>query len=303
MEPESAISRSFGIGSKSMESSRALDVPSQSLPPETEKRLLRVFCFLRQHERMAKVARKVAELQKLRCASGALEPDNKLRLQFREEEQVSDHDEELSAAAGPPAEAAVLFDRSNLLDELNLLSPTADSRSKFKPRAAAGSESRAPVSKSNKTNNASVSTAVSTILPPTSHSGKGDHVLELSREIRELQKGILHASLDCTDVPGCITIGDILSAMKAMNRSASKVCVVYLCVLYRILGIPRVFPTNLTTFPTDGGAVDGLGGRRRPRRLHRLARVPELLRALAGRQARPRAQPALPLHPVPALRY
>lgn len=201
-----------------MESSRAFDVP-QSLAPEVEKRLLRVFCFLRQHERKARVARKVAELQKLRCAS-ALEPDEK-RFQFCEEADDREPDRDEIQAVGISAvsvEAAVLFDQSNLLDELNLLSP-ADSRSKIKLRAA-GSESRTPSN-----NNASVSTTISTISTAPHHEKeKHDYVLELSREIRELQKGILRVSLSCTNVPGCITVGDILSTMKAMNRSATKVC-------------------------------------------------------------------------------
>lgn len=215
-----------------MESSRAFDVP-QSLAPEVEKRLLRVFCFLRQHERKARVVRKVAELQKLRCAS-TLEPDEK-RFQFREEEDDREPDrDEIQPAdvSAVPVEVAVLFDQSNLLDELNLLSPT-DSRPKIKPRAA-GSESRTPSN-----NNASVSTTVSTIsTAPRHEKEKHDYVLELSREIRELQKGILHANLSCTNVPGCITVGDILSTMKAMNRSATKVCAPS-CVLNLVLGTSR----------------------------------------------------------------
>lgn len=173
-------------------SSRAFDLP-HVLTPDSEKRLLRIFCFLRQHDRKAKAARKLAELQKL-SYSGALAPSSAALGSASSSPRHSSHasQPDVSLEATATAQEAALFDQNELSDELNLLTDNAIA--------------------------CSSSTTTATIT--TQKKSRNEHLLELRRDIRELEKGVVHSSLDAS---GYITPADFVSAMKAMNRNPTKV--------------------------------------------------------------------------------
>ncbi|GMF22222.1 unnamed protein product [Phytophthora lilii] len=78
----------------------------QVLPPDSAAKLLRVFCFLRQHERKARIARKTAELNAWRAPPP---PDE------------YPAEEELQQAS--PTES---LDKTDLVDELNLLASSGE---------------------------------------------------------------------------------------------------------------------------------------------------------------------------------
>ncbi|TYZ58189.1 hypothetical protein PybrP1_003844 [[Pythium] brassicae (nom. inval.)] len=224
-----------------MESARAFDAV---LPPDSERRLARVFCFLRQHERKAKAARKRAELQKLSRArvapssptssatSGSSQQKQHPQTDhLREDGERDSGDDDENSADGC---ADTLAEQHRLLDELDKLSPvrldtplrahkctaeTADFRNV--PRSLEGTSD---------TNNHDAST---TRIQQAENERRA-LILELDREIRELQKGIIPttsvglaaaseaAPTGALELSGFISAGDVVSAMKAMGRSVSK---------------------------------------------------------------------------------
>lgn len=130
-----------------MASSRTADAAALALSTEATTRLLRAFCFLRQHERKAKAARKLAELQTWsRAQTGG------------------EYDQPFVGQGGEPS-----------------VDPSLGSRSPVKTDE---SDSK-----------------------------------RLHRELRELQKGILAG----TDTTGCITAGDLGSALRGLNCPTPKV--------------------------------------------------------------------------------
>lgn len=224
-----------------MESSKAFDVPQGVLQPETEKRLVRAFCFLRQHERKARAARKVVELQKLSLGA-SVHASRRRHAETVASDDDNDNNNSVqdTTTSGPAAaDAAVLFDQADLLGELSSLAPGAgaadvgdDSKSTRKQKTSEQALVSANASSTDdeKTPSLSPPSAAATTAA-LQQQGREKHalMLELGREIRELQKGILPPSSSVWSVdsvggiPGCITAGDIVSAMKAMNRVPSKV--------------------------------------------------------------------------------
>ncbi|GMF53308.1 unnamed protein product [Phytophthora fragariaefolia] len=156
---------------------------AQVLPPESAAKLLRVFCFLRQHERKARIARKTAELNTWR--------DPPLPAA------------EYSAEEGPQqASPTEVLEKKELVTELNLLAGSeepddpVDVASKSKSGTARGHNAAA---------------AITNTSAPT--------MQELRREIKELQKGVVTNY----DTSGFITAADLASCMKSLNRVPSKV--------------------------------------------------------------------------------
>lgn len=235
-----------------MESTRAFDAP---LPPESERRLARIFCFLRQHERKAKAARKSAELQKLSssCAapsssSGSKQHQQRQRgdqrrtlaqqqqtVSAREGAMLDDGDESDSSSksngddddqAGS-ATGSARADQHHLLNELDarLDTPRLHENSPMPSRSVRVGDSDATTDDANRRQQV--------------ENERRALIAELSREIRELQKGILPttsasaaaaasgtaaaAATGALELSGCISAGDIASAMRAMNRAVSKV--------------------------------------------------------------------------------
>ncbi|KAG6609061.1 Calmodulin protein 1 [Phytophthora cinnamomi] len=162
---------------------KSLEPAAEVLPPDSAAKLLRVFCFLRQHERKARIARKTAELNAWR---GPPSPPSACTAE--DELQQASQTEEL--------------DKKELVVELNLL--------------AAGEEPDGPASTANRSKSGGTGgrNAAAAIA-----NASASTVQELRREIKELQKGVVTNSNDTT---GVITAADLASCMKSLNRVPSK---------------------------------------------------------------------------------
>ncbi|KAE8876935.1 hypothetical protein PF005_g26057 [Phytophthora fragariae] len=157
--------------------------PAQVLPTDSAAKLLRVFCFLRQHERKVRIARKTAELTAL-CTPPPL-PEGCLA---KNELQEASSTEEL--------------DKKELVAELNLLTA-----SEQPDRAVAFTRT----GKSGCTRGRKAAAAIA--------NGSALMMEDLQREIKELQKGVV---TNINDTSGVITAADLASCMKSLNRVSSK---------------------------------------------------------------------------------
>lgn len=128
------------------------------LPAETAARLLRVFCFLRQHERKAKAARKMAELQAWTRA------------------QTASPTTELGDSLNEPA--ASNQDAQALGEELDRMCAEAAGRIS---------------SRSRRSSSASADSALQTGPQPKQQQPDAK---ALHRELRELQRGVVLSSAD-----------------------------------------------------------------------------------------------------------
>jgi hypothetical protein len=126
---------------KGLELGTSAAAVAQVLPTDSAAKLLRVFCFLRQHDRKARIARKTAELSAWRP----------LPQQQRQKPEESDLGEQSS-----PTEA---LDETELVAELNLL---AAGRGKSGDPAGNGSR------------NATAVAAKATPPPPTAHEMRNE---------------------------------------------------------------------------------------------------------------------------------
>ncbi|GLE03367.1 hypothetical protein PINS_up012257 [Pythium insidiosum] len=75
-------------------SSKSVDIP-QVLKPEVEKRLLRVFTALRQHDRKSRLARRVAELSAIRASSSRARVIQQSQAEEDEQEHIDTTEEDV----------------------------------------------------------------------------------------------------------------------------------------------------------------------------------------------------------------
>lgn len=160
---------------------------AQVLPADSAAKLLRVFSFLRQHERKARLARKTAELTALTAS-----PPPTTTPKTGTTTDACPAEDELQQPS--PTEA---LDKKQLVAELNLLAASEE------PDGAAAVAGRGKSGGERGRNAASAST-----------------IEELRREIKELQKGVVTSN---SDTSGVITAADLASCMKSLNRVSSKV--------------------------------------------------------------------------------
>ncbi|KAG6962903.1 hypothetical protein JG688_00008400 [Phytophthora aleatoria] len=165
------------------------ELAAQVLPSDSATKLLRVFCFLRQHDRKARIARKTAELNAWRTPPPAAS----------QRADDGSADEELQQSS--PTE--VMPDKTDLLTELNLLATSVepDGPARVASGKNGGTGSR----------NATAVDARASGSVPTMH--------ELRSEIKELQKGVITSS---SDTSGVITAADLSSCLRSLNRVPSK---------------------------------------------------------------------------------
>ncbi|ETK93159.1 hypothetical protein F441_02026 [Phytophthora nicotianae CJ01A1] len=164
------------------------ELAAQVLPPDSAAKLLRVFCFLRQHDRKARIARKTAELNAWRVPPPVASQ--------RADDGFAD--EELQQAS--PTE--VMPDKTDLLSELNLLAASEEPDGSAKVVSGTRSKNGGAGSRN--------ATAV---------SAKTSDMHDLRSEIKELQKGVNTSN---SDTSGVITAADLSSCMRSLNRVPSK---------------------------------------------------------------------------------
>ncbi|OWY96750.1 hypothetical protein PHMEG_00032903 [Phytophthora megakarya] len=164
-----------------------LDMIAQVLPPDSAAKLLRVFCFLRQHDRKARIAKKKTELNTWRPPSPS-----------HCDLQAADPAEELPQAS--PTEAA---DKTDLVVELNLLVTSEE------PDGSRGVANRGK-SGATGSRNATAGVAKASITST---------MQELRSEIKELQKGVIVGN---SDTSGVITAADLSSCMRSLHRVTTK---------------------------------------------------------------------------------
>ncbi|KAF1336549.1 hypothetical protein FI667_g386, partial [Globisporangium splendens] len=225
---DSGLHDSIRVSRHLMDSSRAVDMPPV-LTPESEKRLLRIFCFLRQHERKARIRRKRAELvQKLSCSDGgghaAASPSSyslaalaPTPLSWHSPPPCSSESDAVVSSKEGTATALkkdALFDQKDLLEELNRL---ADNTNETRPPTA---NSKVATPSCSPRAQAAASSTTSAVANHEKTAEAQDHLAELRREIRELEKGLCPSSP--FDTSGCIAPADLVSAMKAMSRNPTK---------------------------------------------------------------------------------
>ncbi|KUF96640.1 Ammonium transporter 1 [Phytophthora nicotianae] len=167
------------------------ELAAQVLPPDSAAKLLRVFCFLRQHDRKTRIARKTAELNAWRVPPPVASQ--------RADDGFAD--EELQQAS--PTE--VMPDKTDLLSELNLLAASEEPDGSAKVVSGTRSKNGGAGSRN--------ATAV---------SAKTSDMHDLRSEIKELQKGVNTSN---SDTSGVITAADLSSCMRSLNRVPSKVVV------------------------------------------------------------------------------
>ncbi|KAL4114002.1 hypothetical protein PRIC2_014994 [Phytophthora ramorum] len=157
------------------------------LPADSAAKLLRVFCFLRQHDRKARIARRTAELN-------AWRPPVSAATQHLEERP---HEEQAS-----PTET---LDETDLVAELNLLAASEE------PDGPSGGGKTLAKSGTGSRNASATAIVAAKASAPT--------MQELRSEIKELQKGVVTSN---SDTSGVITAADLSSCMKSLNRVPSK---------------------------------------------------------------------------------
>lgn len=224
-----------------MESARAFDT---ALPPDSERRLARIFCLLRQHERKAKAARKRAELQKLTRTRAApsspsaspassnawLQQQHPLQQTDRLcEAGERDSDDENDDGRHSADTLALDAEQHRLLSELDTFSPACLRGHKGMVETVDIPNAYRSLDGASETNNSDV------VNGQQVETERRALIFELGRELRELQKGIIPTTnvglaaasetvpTGALELSGCISAGDILSAMKTMGRSVSKV--------------------------------------------------------------------------------
>ncbi|KAF1777996.1 NUDIX hydrolase domain-like [Phytophthora cactorum] len=165
------------------------ELAAQVLPSDSATKLLRVFCFLRQHDRKARIARKTAELNAWRTPPPAAS----------QRADDGSADEELQQSS--PTE--VMPDKTDLLTELNLLATSVEPDG---PARVASGKNGGTGSRN--------ATAVA-----ARASGSVLTMHELRSEIKELQKGVITSS---SDTSGVITAADLSSCLRSLNRVPSK---------------------------------------------------------------------------------
>ncbi|KAF4132514.1 EF-hand domain pair [Phytophthora infestans] len=158
------------------------ELVAQVLPPDSVTKLLRVFCFLRQHDRKTRIVKKTSELNAWRSSPQATS-------------QRTDTDEEPQQPS--PTEV------TDVLAELNLLASSEEPDGSAK--AASGKRGGAGCRN------------VTAVVAKTSDSVPTMH--ELRSEIKELQKGVITGS---SDTSGVITAADLSSCMRSLNRIPTK---------------------------------------------------------------------------------